>query len=89
LTLERATQEALAAAESSDLERLAEALDARAKALASGEPPTPEVLAAGERVAQLLRTLIQQTAFECARLQRMQPYLRQVENLPEHPAIRF
>jgi hypothetical protein len=55
--LQRATQAALAAAEAGDLDALAEALEARARAIAAGEAPTLEILAAGDRLRELLVAL--------------------------------
>lgn len=69
MTLEEASVAALEAARSGDFNALAQALAARAEALSRGEYPTPGVHAAGELTAQVLRDLIRDTGFECARLQ--------------------
>ena len=69
--LEQASSDVLAAAQARDMEALAEALKARAEALASGEHPTPGVHAAGELSVQLLSELIRETTLESARLRRL------------------
>jgi hypothetical protein len=74
MTLEEASAAALEAARTGDLDALAQALSARASALAAGACPTPGVYAAGELTAQFLRELIRDTGLEAARLRQMEQY---------------
>ena len=74
MTLEDASSAALEAARAGDLDALSHALTDRAEALARGEQPTPGVHAAGELTAQLLRSLIRDTALESARLRQVSEF---------------
>jgi len=85
MTLEEASAAALEAARTGNLDSLALALSARAAALARGQLPTADVLAAGEHIAELLRDLIRDTALDAARLRQLE---LTVESTPE-PSIRI
>jgi hypothetical protein len=67
-SLEQASSDALAAAQSGDLDALERALAARQAALDRGEVPTPGVHSSGEVVATLLGDLIREARLEDARL---------------------
>lgn len=58
MNLEEASQAALEAARSGDLDGVAEALRIRQRALDAGESPTPKDLYCGEQVSQLLREFV-------------------------------
>jgi hypothetical protein len=75
MTLQEATGRASAALDAGDLTALAAALQARRKAIRSGEVPTLEAFEAGERLLARLRDFAQRTAFESARLGQIQRYL--------------
>ena len=70
---------ALRAAEAGDLEELARAVEARGVAIASGEMPTAEILAAGERVRAAAETLRQEIWLDSARLGRIREFLHAPE----------
>lgn len=71
MTLEQASLEALRAAEQGDLHALAQALEARARALDRGEQPTEGVHAAGELAAGFLREILRETGAASARLDQL------------------
>ena len=75
MTLREATDWALRASESRDLDELARALQARGAAAAAGEIPTPEIIAAGEHVRAAIESLKRETSLEAARLQRVREFL--------------
>jgi hypothetical protein len=75
MNLEEASVAALKAARAGDLDALAQALEARAAALAVGQRPTPGVHAAGELTAQILRDLVRDAVLESVRLRQIGKYL--------------
>ncbi|HEX5431314.1 MAG TPA: hypothetical protein VFW83_05075 [Bryobacteraceae bacterium] len=83
MTLEEATQGMLAAIGSRDLERLADAIEARAAAIARGERPTLETVQSGEQAASTLMRWKQQLAFENTRLERLREVARTLSQRPE------
>jgi len=81
MTLEQANESALAAATAGDLNRLEQALHARAQALADVQrtPPSVELarriedaLTAGESISEALLSLKQRLGIECARLTQLE-----------------
>jgi hypothetical protein len=74
MTIKDATAWALQAAQAGDLEELARAIQARGAAIASGELPTPEAVAEGERVRAAIETLKRTTCAESTRLRRIQEF---------------
>jgi hypothetical protein len=79
MTVMDGTAWALQAAEAGDLKELARAIQARGAAIASGELPTPEAVAGGERVRAAIETLKRTTRAESARLRRIQEFLPPAE----------
>ncbi len=74
MTLAEATGRAAAALQAGDFEGVARALEARRAAIAAGEPPTAEVIEAGQRVLEALLELQRQAAFDSGRLGQIRRY---------------
>lgn len=75
MTLQDATERAKRALDAGDIAELAAALVARRQAIQSGEPPTPEIVDAGESLLLGLRGLQRQAAYDSARLDQIRCYL--------------
>jgi len=74
MTLSEATAWALRAAKAGDLEELARALHARGAAAVDGDPPTREVIEAGEQIRSEIDSLKRKASVESARLRRIQEF---------------
>lgn len=86
MNLKQATERAAEALRNGDLKALAAALEARRAAIRAGEPPTPEILAAGEKLLRGLLEWQRQGAFESARLGQIRSYVefrKPANSLPE------
>lgn len=68
MSLVEASRRAKDAAQAGDLDALADALDARARAIADGAVPTPGIIEDGEITVALLRALQREAGTEYARL---------------------
>ena len=75
MTISEATAQAKAALAAGDLPAVRRALEARRKAIASGETPSTEAFAAGEELLRLLRELQRQAAYDSARIGQVRRYL--------------
>jgi hypothetical protein len=75
MRIEAATSRALHAAETGDLDELTRALQARGEAIASGQLPTPEIVASGERLRVSIELLKREAWADSARLRRIQQFL--------------
>jgi len=84
MTLEQATRLALTSATAGDLDGLAQALQARSEAIAAGGIATPELVAMGQKVLDLLQGLIRSGVMECARLGQIQAGLVRGLDAPPH-----
>ena len=71
MTLQEATEIAFTAVRAEDLDALAEALQARAKAIEAGAVPTPEIAEKGESMIAALAKLKQKLAIENALLEQV------------------
>jgi hypothetical protein len=75
VSLEKTSRQLLSAIEAEDFDALDQALQARAALLASGAPPTPEVLELGDRACTELAAWKRRLAEEAARLTQLRSYL--------------
>jgi hypothetical protein len=66
-----------------DLDAAGKALQARAQAIAEGEPPTEEIVALGEHAAALLQNARHRVALEATRLGRLQRSLARRPSAPQ------
>ncbi len=96
MTLEESTAWALAAIEAGNLNDVARAIAARrraiAEAVASGRPPTPEVMArvieAGDRVCHALEAVKREIHLESARLRHVHSRFSRAESQPHRISLR-
>lgn len=87
MNLEQASLAALEAARTGDLNSVGIALEARQRAIASGEAPTPLALYAGEQTAELLRDLMRQIRDDGERLRQLQSFSSLAQGLAQNVNI--